>query len=100
MLYVNNYIYWDLFNQLYNFDWIVKSIRNTDVVARKLGPVLKRATNHKLEVAKDKWQKKKDMIKKRKVKTMAAKWRRARGEINMSNEEEDESDTRDNTNPN
>ena len=51
MFYVNNYIDWDLFNQLYDLDWIEKDIQNADAVTRKLGPTLIRATNHRLEVA-------------------------------------------------
>ena len=36
VFYVNNYIDWDQFKQLYNPDWIEKGIRNADTVARKL----------------------------------------------------------------
>ena len=53
MFYVNNYIDWNQFNQLYNLDWMEKSIQNADVVTCKLGPALIRAINHKLEVAKE-----------------------------------------------
>ena len=54
VFYVNNYIDWDQFNQLYDADWFNKGIRNADAVARKLGPALIKATNLRLEVAKEK----------------------------------------------
>ncbi len=44
LFYVNNYIDWDQFNQLYDLDWMEKGIRNVDAVARKLGPASTRAT--------------------------------------------------------
>ncbi len=56
MFYVNNYIDYNQFNQLYNLDWIEKGIRNADAVACKLGPALIRATNQKLEVAREERQ--------------------------------------------
>ncbi len=45
VFYVNNYIDWDQFNQLYDPDWMEKDIKNADAVARKLEPALTRATN-------------------------------------------------------
>ena len=39
------------------------------------------------------------MIEKQKAEAMAAKWRRVRGRTSLSSEEEDESDTGDNTDP-
>ncbi len=45
VFYVNNYIDLDQFNKLYDPDWIEKGIRNSDIVTRKLGPALTRATN-------------------------------------------------------
>ena len=54
MLYVNNYIDWDQCNQLYNFDWIEKGIQNADAVILKLRLALIRATNHRLEVLREK----------------------------------------------
>ena len=99
MFYVNNYIDWDQFNQLYNPDWIEKSIRNVDVFACKLGPALIRATNQKLEVTREERQKREEMVEKRKTEAMTAKYRRPRGEISLSSEEEEnyESDTGDET---
>ncbi len=37
VFYVNNYIDWNQFNQLYDQDRIEKYIRNTDIVAHKFG---------------------------------------------------------------
>ena len=49
-------------NQLYDFEWINKGIKNVDAVARKLEPALKRATNYRLEIASEERQKKKKMM--------------------------------------
>ena len=96
VFYVNNYIDWDQFNQLYDLNWMKKGIKNVDAVARKLGPALTRAINDRLEAAKEERQKREEMIEKGKTKAMTAKWRRARGGISLSNKEEDKSDTKDN----
>ena len=53
VFYVNNYIDWDQFNQLYDADWFNKGIWNADVVVRKLGPASIKVTNLRLEVAKE-----------------------------------------------
>ena len=53
VFYVNNYIHWDQFKPLYDYNWIEKGIRTVDVVARKLGLALTRATNQRLEVVRD-----------------------------------------------
>lgn len=50
MFYVNNYINWDKFNQIYDLDQIKKFIENIDAVAYKLRLALIKATNHKLEI--------------------------------------------------
>ncbi len=78
-----------------------KGIRNVDAVARKLGPALTRATNQRLEVAREERQKREKMVERRKIKAMAAKQRRASGGISLSSEEGEnyESDTRDETDP-
>ena len=92
MFYVNNYIDWDQFNQLYDPDWLNKSIQNADAVARRLGPASKKATNLRLEEA----QKKQKAVERRKAEIVAAKRRRDRGEISLSNQEdEDDSDRSD-----
>ena len=48
-----------------------KSIRNIDIVVRKLGPALTRAPNHRLEVARDERQKRDEMVERRKTETIA-----------------------------
>ena len=53
VFYVNNYIDWDQFNQLYDLDWIKRGIRNANTVSRKFGPALTRAINQKLEVVRE-----------------------------------------------
>ena len=47
VFYVNNYIDWDQFNQIYDPDQMDKGIKNADPVACKLGPALTKATNYK-----------------------------------------------------
>ena len=97
MFYVNNYIDWDQFNQLYDLDWIEKGIKNADAVTRKLRPASTRATNDRLKVARKKRRKREEMMERRKVRVMAAKRRKAGERIIASSKEEDESDTRDDT---
>ena len=50
-----------------------KSIQNADIVAHKLGPASIRATNHRLEVAREKQRTKEEMVKRQKTKAMAVK---------------------------
>lgn len=59
-----------------------------------------KATNHRLEVAKKKGQKK-ILVEKWRTRAMAAKCQRAKKGVSLSNEEEGnyESDTRDETDP-
>ncbi len=101
MFYVNNHIDCNQFNQLYDPDWIEKGIKNVDAVAHKLGPVLTKATNQRLEVAREKRRKWEEIVERRKIKAMATKCRRVRGGISSSSEEEEnyESDTGDETDP-
>ncbi len=47
LFYVNNYINWNQFNQLYASDSLEKVIQNADAVAQKLTPALIKATNLK-----------------------------------------------------
>ena len=54
VFYINNYIEWDQFNQLYDANLFNKDIRNTNVVARKLELASIKTTNLKLKVAKKK----------------------------------------------
>ena len=74
-----------------------KNIKNTDLVARKLRPASTRATNDRLKVVREERKKWEEMIKRRKVEAIAAKQDRAKGEISSSNEEEDKSNIKDNT---
>lgn len=53
ILYVNNYINWDQFNQLYDFNYIENPIRNVNAVTRNFRLILTRVNNHRLEVAKE-----------------------------------------------
>ena len=73
VFYVNNYINWHQFNQLYVADWFNKDIRNADVVARKLKPASLKATNLRLEVIKERVQKKQEVVKRWKAGIAAAK---------------------------
>lgn len=63
-----------------------KGERNANAVTCKLGPALRRATNHKLEVTDKKSQKRKEMMKREKIKAIAAKRQKNREEINLSRE--------------
>lgn len=80
---------------------MAKSIRNINAVACKLRPALTRATNHILEIAREKQHKREKGIKRQKTKAMVAKRCRNRRGINLFNrkEENHKNDTRDDTNP-
>ena len=101
VFYGNNYIDWNFFNQLYDPNQIIKSIRNADAVACKLRPVLTRATNHRLEVARKKQPKREKIVERQKTEAMAAKHGKDRRRISLSSGEEGnhESDTEDDTHP-
>ena len=98
VIYINNYIDWDQFNQLYDSEWMEKGIRNANAIAYKLGPALTRATTHRLKVARKEGRKRKEIIERRKAEPMAAKRRRARGVISLSSEKENESNIGDDMN--
>ena len=89
VFYVNKYIDWDQFNQLYDVDWFNKGIRNEDAVAHKLGPALIKATNLRLEIAKKEVQKKHEVVERRKAEAAAAKQQKDRGGISSSNKDDD-----------
>ncbi len=78
-----------------------KGIRNVDVVARKFGPALTRATNQRLEIAKKEERKREEIVERRKTEVMTATRQRARGRISLLSEEEEiyKSDTRYETDP-
>ncbi len=99
VFYVNKYINWNQFNQLYYLYWIEKGINNADAITRKLGLALTRATNQRLEVAKEERRKTEEIVEKQKTEAMAAKWQRAKGGISLSIEEKEnyESDIKDET---
>ena len=108
VFYVNNYIDWDQFNQLYNADWFKKSIQNADAVARKLRSASIKATNLRLEVTKEKVQKKYEVVERRKAEVAAAKQQRDKRNISSFNENDDnyysdtddtDPDQKDNLNP-
>lgn len=64
-----------------------KRVQDADTIAHKLWPASTKATNLKLEVAKEEMQKKEKMVKKRKAEeTMTVKQRKARGRISLSSE--------------
>ncbi len=74
VFYVNNYIDWDQFNQLYAPDWLEKGVRNADAVARRLEPASTKAADLRKEEA----RKKQEVVDRRKAETLAEK-RRKRG---------------------
>ena len=78
-----------------------KGIQNIDVVVHKVWLTLIKATNHKWEVAREKQQKRKEMVEKRKIKAMVVRRQRVRGGISLSSEKKEnyESDTRQKTDP-
>lgn len=85
--YINNYIYLDQFNELYDPDYIEKDIRNIDIIARKLGPALIRATNYKLEIAKEERQKRVEIIERSKIETIVTICQRVKRRISLSNKD-------------
>ena len=101
MCYINNYIDWDQFNQLYDSNWMEKDIRNADVVTCKLRPALIKITNHKLEIAREERQKRDKMMERQKIETIVVRQQRAKRRISSSIKEKKSygSDTRDETNP-
>ncbi len=71
VLYDNNNIDWDQFNQLCDPDWMKKGIKNTDVIIYKLGPATTRATNQRLEVAREERRKKEEVVERWKTEAIA-----------------------------
>ena len=76
-----------------------KGIRNANAVACKLESVLIRVNNDRLEIAREEWQKREEIMERRKAEAIVTKWRRARGRISLSNEKEDENDIEDDIDP-
>ena len=84
VFYVNNYIDWDQFNQLYAPDWLEKGVRNADAVAWKLTPVSTKATDLRREEA----RKKQEVVDGQKAEGIAEKRRRNRGGSSSSIEDD------------
>ena len=78
-----------------------KGIQNENKVACKLRLASIKATNYSLEVAREKLREREEIVERRKTKTMAARRQRVRRGICSSSEEEenDETDTKDETDP-
>ena len=76
-----------------------KNIKNINIIARKLGLALTKATNQKLEVVRKERKKREKMIEKRKIEAMATKCQKVRGRISLSNKKKKnyENDTKDET---
>lgn len=60
VLYINKYIDSDQLNKLFNFDLMNKAIKKRNGIAYKLEPISIRETHKRLEIAKEKRQKKRD----------------------------------------
>lgn len=60
-----------------------KGIKNTNVVACKLGLALTKVTNYRLKFANEKKQKREKMVKKRKIEVIAAKHQKAKRRISL-----------------
>lgn len=76
-----------------------KGIRNANVIACKLGLALIRTIYYRLEVAKKEGYKREEMVKMQKAKAMTAKQYRARRKINLSSKEENETNIKDDIDP-
>ncbi len=69
VFYVNNYIDWDQFNQLYAPDWLEKGVQNADAVAQKLTSASTKVTDLRREEA----RKKQEVVDRRKAEAIAEK---------------------------
>lgn len=97
---VNNYINQNQLNELNDSNQIKNAIKYTDIIAYKLRPVLIRVINHKLEFIKEMRYTSNKMMERWKSKVMTAKYQKARGEISLFSEKEEDqkSNIRDETN--
>lgn len=77
-----------LVKPIINPDSRKKGIRNADLIAYKFKPVLTKAINKRLEIAKKK-QRREKMLKRQKTKAMAAKRQRTKGKISLSSEKKE-----------
>lgn len=73
VFYVNDYIKWDQFNQLYDLNWIKKGINNVNAVVFKLELAVITATNYRLKIASKQKQKREKMVKNWKTEAITAK---------------------------
>lgn len=53
MFYINKYINWNQLNKFYYLDQMRKGIRNADAITHKLGLAITRATNQRIESARE-----------------------------------------------
>ncbi len=84
VFYVNNYIDWDQFNQLYVPDWPEKNVQNVDKVVQKLTSASTKATDLRKKEA----RKKQEVVNRWKVEAIAKKWQRDRGRSSLLIEDE------------
>lgn len=72
VFYINNYIDWNKFNQLYAPNWLEKSVWNAKTIAQKLIPASIKA----IDLRRKKTRKKQKVVDQQKVKAIAKKrWR-------------------------
>ncbi len=83
MFYINNYIDWDQFNQLYAPNWLEKGLQNADTVAQKLTPASIKAT----DLRRDAVRQKQKVVDRQKLEAIARKRRRDRGGSSLSIED-------------
>ncbi len=83
VFYINNYVDWDQFNQLYTPNWLEKSVQNANIVAQKLIP----ASTKAIDLKKDKARKKQKVVDRQKIEAIAEKRRRDQGESSSSIED-------------
>ncbi len=95
VFYVNNYIDWDQFNQLYAPDWLEKGIRNADAIARKLTPASTKAT----DLRKEKAGQKQEVVDRRKAEAIVEKQQRDRGRSSLSIENDGYNDSKTSADP-
>lgn len=62
IFHINNNIDWNQFHQSYDLNQLKNCIQNTDIIAHEIRAALTKAMSLKLEVAKEKMQKKKQIV--------------------------------------
>ena len=78
---------------------MIKGVQNLDTVACKLRHALTKASNYRLDVAKERTQKREKIVEKWKTKAIAIKRHRDRGGISLSSKKKEnyKSNIKDNT---